>query len=69
MIFFVLLIPTFANVKLSTKGKNNKLKQRIARIKRLSIQLKSALHIMIYSVLFHKANLTVKSKSKVNTSQ
>ena len=31
----------------------------------LSIQLKSTLHIMIYSVLLHKINLAVKIKSKV----
>ena len=31
----------------------------------LSIQLKSTLHIMIYSILLHKINLAVKSKSKV----
>ena len=34
-------------------------------IKRLSIQVKSSLHIMIYSVLLHKVNLAVESKSKV----
>ena len=33
-------------------------------IKRLSIQVKSSLHIMIYSVLLHKVNLAVESKSK-----
>ena len=79
------IIPTFANVELSIKGKNNKLKHRIARIimedemtykcqqkqklkkdiKRLSMQLKSTLHIVVYSVLLHQANLAVKSKSKV----
>lgn len=34
-------------------------------IERLSIQVKSSLHIMIYSVLLHKVNLAVESKSKV----
>ena len=34
-------------------------------IKRLSIQLKLVLHVMIYSLLQHKVNLAIKSKSKV----
>ena len=78
-------MPTFGNLKLSIKGKDKKLKHRIARIimeneimykhqqkqnlkediKRLSIQLKSVLHSMVYSVLLHKYNLAAKTKLKV----
>ena len=77
------MIPTFANIRLTTNGNNIKLKGRIARIiledelqhknrqkkrlhseiKKISIQLRLSLNLLVYSALLHKTNIAIKSRS------
>ena len=46
------------------QGKHHKKKNLKKDIKAPSIQLKSCLSVLIYSVLFHKINIAVRSRSK-----
>ena len=77
------MIPTFANIRLTTNGNNIKLKGRIARIiledelqhknrqkkrlqceiKKINIQLRLSLNLLVYSALLHKTNIAIKSRS------